>query len=161
MKRMIPAALLLLALISFPGCGIFKSELIVGKDIKQSDITEFYYTYSTSTNPPQFQRYRFYTEDGKYFFYHEKREGDHWPLTEADATVTGTVQLNEEEWAAFFDLIQGGTVIKRQVSTDSGGSGPWLYLYWKKDRGEYQEFSFETWDKAGEFEEMCEKLALR
>ena len=158
MKKIIPAALLLLTLISIPGCAL-KSELIVGKDIKESDITEFYYTISSSTNPPEYQRYRLYAENGKHYFYHEKREGDHWPLTEEDATVKGTFELTDEQWAEFFGLLEGGTVIKRQVSTDSGGRGPWLYLYWKNDKGEYQEFSFETWEKQGAFEELCEDLA--
>ena len=158
MKKIIPAALLLLTLMSLPGCAV-KNELIVGKDIKKGDITDFYYTVDASTNPPHFQRYRFYAENGKCYFYHEKREGDHWPLTEEDATVKGTVELNTAQWDEFFSLLEGGTVIKRQVSTESGGSGPWTYLYWKKDLGEYQEFSFETLEKRGAFEEMCMKLA--
>ena len=63
---------------------------VVGATVKQKDVTEFYYTLSSSTNPPRFQRYRFYTAEGKYYFYHEKREGDHWPLREEDVTVSGT-----------------------------------------------------------------------
>ena len=160
MKKIIPAALLTLALISVPGC-MLKSEFTVGKDIKQADFTEFYYTVDSSTNPPEFQRYRFYTENGKNYFYHEKREGDHWPLTEADATVKGSIELTPDEWSVFWKLIEGGTVIRRSVSTDSGGRGPWLYLYWKKDRDEYQEFSFESYDKEGEFETFCRELSER
>ena len=45
----------------------------VGKDILSDDITDFYYTYDTSTYPPEFQRYRFYAEDGRYYFYHETK----------------------------------------------------------------------------------------
>lgn len=160
MKKILPAALLLLALISMPGCAL-KSELKVGKDIKQGDITEFYYTVDSSTYPPEYQRYRFYTENGKYYFYHEKREGDHWPLTEEDATVKGTIELTSDEWADFWRLLEGGTVVKRSDSTESGGRGPWLYLYWKKDRDEYQEFSFESYDKEGEFESFCKELRDR
>ncbi len=160
MRKIIPAALLTLALISMPGC-MLKSEFTVGKDIKQADFTEFYYTVDSSTYPPEFQRYRFYTENGKYYFYHEKREGDHWPLTEADATIKGSIELTPDEWSVFWKLIEGGTVIRRSVSTDSGGRGPWLYLYWKKDRDEYQEFSFESYDKEGEFESFCEELRDR
>lgn len=57
---------------------------IVGKTIKESDFKEFYYTYSSTTNPPEFQRYRIYIENGKRMFYHEKREGDNVFLTEED-----------------------------------------------------------------------------
>lgn len=131
---------------------------IVGKNISIGDVTEFYYTYSTSTFPPDYQRYRFYVEDGKYFFYHEKREGEHWPLRETDKTVFGTVELSEAEWSTFFDYLKGGVVKKRTESTECGSSGPWLYLYWKGDRSKYQEFSFESFDKKISFEEFCIKL---
>ena len=47
----------------------------VGKQISKDKFKEFYYTYSTTVNPPEFQRYRFYMEDGKVFFYHEKERG--------------------------------------------------------------------------------------
>ena len=131
---------------------------IVGKNISIGDVKEFYYTYSTSTFPPDYQRYRFYVDDGKYFFYHEKREGDHWPLRETDKTVFGTVELSEAEWATFFDYLKGGVVKKRTESTECGSSGPWLYLYWKGDHSKYQEFSFESFDKKTSFEKFCIKL---
>ena len=76
-------AALVCAMIFFGGNG----SKIVGKNIKINDINDFYYTLDGSTNPPYFHRYRFYKEEGKYFFYHEKREGDHWPLTDGDITV--------------------------------------------------------------------------
>ena len=112
-----------------------KRELTVGTDILPEDVTEFYYTLSSSTDPPRYQRYRFYREEGRTFFYHEKREGDHWPLREGDITVSGTKELTGEEWAAFFGLLREGTVQKRAESTESGGKGPWLYLYWEGDIG--------------------------
>ena len=65
----------------------------VGTDVKMPDITEFYFTYSSSTYPPEFQRYRFLVKNGAHLFHHEKREGNHWPLTEKDITVTGTKEL--------------------------------------------------------------------
>ena len=46
-----------------------RGEKLVGTDVKLESVTEFYYTYSTSTDPPHYQRYRFYTEDGKRFFF--------------------------------------------------------------------------------------------
>ena len=37
---------------------------VVGKTITEDKFREFYYTYSTTVNPPEFQRYRFFKEDG-------------------------------------------------------------------------------------------------
>ena len=138
-----------------------RGEKLVGTDVLLESVTEFYYTYSTSTDPPHYQRYRFYTEDGKRFFFHEKREGDHWPLTEDDATVAGTVELTEAEWEAFFDCLKGGTVKKREENLDSGRAGPWLYLYWNGDKSKYQEFTFASYGARCDFEELCEGLASR
>ena len=133
-------------------------DLVVGTDIVIEDITQFYYTYATSTYPPKYQRYRFYIKDGKYFFYHEKREGNHFPLGEADITVSGSIELSGEQWAAFFGHLKGGAVEKRKERTESGGSGPWLFLYWKGDRSKYQEFSFVSKGTQISFEELCAKL---
>ena len=133
----------------------FNGSKTVGKNIKIDDVNDFYYTVDASTNPPHFQRYRFYAENGKYYFYHEKREGDHWPLTGEDVTVSGTVELTNDQWQQFFDCINGGKVIKRQEHLESGGRGPWLYLYWKKDKGTIQEFSFESLEKRRAFEQLC------
>ncbi len=133
-------------------------EMTVGTDIAIGDVTAFYYTYATSTNPPDYQRYLFSVEDGKRLFTHEKREGNHWPLTEADITVSGTLELTDEAWAAFFDCLKGGKVTKREEDISSGGSGPWLYLYWDGDKDAYQQFSFASWDAVKEFEALCEEL---
>lgn len=133
--------------------------MIVGKNISQEDITDFYFTYDSSTNPPYFQRYRLYLEEGKHYFYHEKREGDHWPLTESDVTISGKKELSEEEWENFYELLEGGTVEKRKEHLESGGRGPWLFIYWKKDKGRFQEYSFESYDKQLEFEKYCKKTA--
>ena len=138
--------------------GIFKKEMIVGKDIKAEDITEFYFTWSGSAYPPDFQRYRFYVEEGKPFFYHETREGDHWPLTETDITLSGSMELSEEEWMKFFELLEGSTVKAREESTESGSRGPWLYLYWKRDRSRYQELSFASLEQRNAFETYCIEL---
>ena len=37
--------------------------ITVGKQIKKEDITDFYFTYDSSTDPPMFQRYRFFKEN--------------------------------------------------------------------------------------------------
>ena len=141
-------------------CGVLGGrEMTVGKRVALKDITEFYYTEAASTNPPSYQRYRFYLSDGKYLFYHEKREGDHFPLREADVTVSGTVELSEEQWAEFLACVDGGSVQKRTESTDSGSSGPWLYLYWKGDRSRYQEFSFASTAQQAAFLALCHILS--
>lgn len=134
---------------------------IVGKAIKEDNFKEFYYTYSTTVNPPEFQRYRFYIEDGKKMFYHEKREGNKVFLTEEDITVSGTIELAAQEWEAFWNYISGGTVKNRKENTSTGGSGPWLYLYWDGDKNKCQEFTFADFEKLAEFEEFCMKLKSR
>ena len=131
---------------------------IVGTDVPFQDITEFYYTYATSTFPPEYQRYRFYAAGDRRLFDHETRVGETFPLTEADTTLSGTVELTEAQWQAFCDLLAGGTVRRRSVSDETGDAGPWLYLYWQGDEGEYQEFAFEPRSRLGEFEAFCEAL---
>ena len=158
MKK-IAILILCLALLSICGCSQpKKSVYVVGVDIEPEDITEFYYTVSTSTFPPHYQRYRFYQEDGAYKFFHETREGDQFPLTEADATITGTVTLSGDQWSDFLVLLVGGRVIARQEHLDSGDDGPWLYLYWTGDPGDVQEFSFASYAARLEFEALSERL---
>ena len=140
--------------------GLFgKKERTAGRDFPLSDITEFYYTLSSSTDPPHYQRYRFYTEDGKHMFYHETREGGGWPQTEKDITASGTVTLTDDQWQQFLHLVEEGTVKAREESLDDGDEGPWLYLYWKNDRSKYQEYSFPSYGARLDFEEFCEALA--
>ena len=134
------------------------NEKTVGTDIAYDDITDFYYTYDASTDPPEYQRYRFYVEDVKKLFYYETREGGGWPQTEEDITISGTVDLKEEEWAAFCGCIEDGTVRKREENLEDGDAGPWLYLYWNGDRGELQEFSFASREEQADFEFFCEML---
>lgn len=43
------------------------------ENINTDDITEFYYTHSSSAKPPEHQSYNFYLKDSKYWFYHEKK----------------------------------------------------------------------------------------
>ena len=82
----------------------------VGREIRESDITEFYYTLSGSTYPPYYQRYRFYIENGQLWFYHEKREGNRWPLQEEDITVSGKKALSADEKKTWYQCLEGGTV---------------------------------------------------
>lgn len=135
-------------------------EHVVGKDVAVETITEFYYTYSSSTYPPNYQRYRFFVEEGSYKFYHEKREGTNWPLTESQITRSDTIELSKEEWTEFLIFLKDGIVKKRNQSTETGSSGPWLYLYWKGDRDKYQVFFFATINKMNAFEEFCKKLVI-
>ncbi len=151
-------AILAALLLAGCGTGLLSSSKTVGKQVKEADITEFYFTRSGSTNPPTFQRYRLYAENSARYFYHEKREGDHWPLVESDITVSGTKELSDEEWNMFYSLLEGGTVRDRSENLDSGGDGPWLYLYWKGDRSKTQEYSFASYGKEKEFEDACIRM---
>ena len=162
MKKIAILVLCLALLLPILGCSQpEKSVYVMGVDIEPEDITEFYYTVSTSTFPPHYQRYRFYKEDGAYKFFHETREGDRFPLTEADATITGTVMLSGDQWSDFLVLLVGGRVIARQEHLDSGDDGPWLYLYWTGDKGDIQEFSFVSYETRLAFESLSESLCGR
>ncbi len=133
-------------------------ELTVGTDVSLTDVLDFYYTYDASTNPPDYQRYRFYVDANKYMFYHETRAGNVWPLREEHITQSGSKELSEAEWLEFFNCIKGGTVKNREEHLESGSSGPWLFLYWKGDHSRCQEFSFATLAARHAFEEFCLKL---
>ena len=163
--HILPAAVLPAILLLLSGCGTGLVSGIgkktVGKDIRIDDITEFYWTYASSTFPPEYQRYYFHTEDGKYWFYHETREGERFPLQEEDITVSGTLELSEAEWNTFFAYLENGTVRAREENTDSGDAGPWTYLYWKNDKGDIQQFSFESYEKASSFEAFCKELKAK
>ena len=170
MKKIASILLCLVLLLPFAGCKKTEPEnaapqsapqdgvYVVGEHIKPEQITDFYYTVATSTFPPHYQRYRFFVEDGAYKFFRETREGDHIPLTEADATVSGTVPLTAEQWDEFLNCVSGGKVIARQEHLDSGDDGPWLYLYWTGDPGDVQEFSFASYAARLDFEALCESL---
>ena len=135
-------------------------EKVVGKNIAAGDITDFYFTRENINYNADYQRYRFYREDGKCFFFHETRErpDEYGPTTEDDRTAYGTAELTDGQWKAFFDHIAGGKVTKRSDSAESGDSGPWMYLYWSGDKGEIQEYSFASYADQGAFERFCEEL---
>ena len=131
---------------------------VVGADIPGGDIHDFYYTYASSTFPPEYQRYRFYLEDGAPRFFHERREGKEFPLTEAHATLSGTLELTDAQWARFLDSIAGGTVSARDEEPVDGDAGPWMYVYYEGDAGLYQEYRFPSYGAQLEFEAMCASL---
>ena len=139
---------------------LFSNVKTVGKDILISDITDFYYTEENINYNAYYQRYRFYVEDGKHIFFHEtrKRKDDYGPCTEDDTTLTGTIELTDDKWSEFTELVSGGTVKARKDSADAGGTGPWLYLYWKNDKGKYQQFAFDSYNTLAEFEAFCFEL---
>lgn len=140
-----------------------KAAILTNRKIPAGDVTEFYYTYENINFDAFYQRYRFYTENGACLFYHETRERpkQYGPTTEQDITASGTVTLTAEEWNHFLELLKDGTVSKRGDSAESGGSGPWTYLYWKGDKGKYQEFAFASYGDRTAFEEFCISLAER
>ena len=131
-----------------------------GSGFSAEDITDFYYTYNWIGYNAEYLRYRFYADDGKYFFFHESRgtRDDYGWNTEDDVISSGTVELTEEQWAAFFTCLKGGTVKSRSEEVLDGDSGPWMYLYWKKDSSKYQEFHFDSYGSMTEFEEFCIRL---
>ena len=137
------------------------SDIKVGRDVLTDDISEFYYTYENINYDAFYQRYRFYIEDGKHMFFHETRErpGEYGPADENDTTSIGTIELSDEQWSEFYDLVCGGVITGREDSAESGDSGPWLYLYWNGDKSEYQVFEFESYSKEIEFEQFCQQLA--
>lgn len=132
-----------------------KNAYVVGEDVLEQEFTEFYFTRSGSTFPPYYQRFRFFAEDGKHYMYHEKREGDTWPLTEKHITVSGTIELSDEQWQTFWNYIKGGTVQSRVENLEDGGDGPWMYLYWLRDPSDFQEFRFDDYNKVLGFEDFC------
>ena|GEM_PF-608746 len=170
MKKLGMIIIAIMLAVVMAGCGaqeepadmsLFNSGKTVGKDIAVEDITDFYYTVENINYDAYYQRYRFYIEDGKHIFFHETRErpDDYGPCTEEDTTLTGIMELTDEQWAQFTDLVSGGTVKARSDSAESGDTGPWLYLYWTGDKGKIQQFTFESYGKETELEEYCESLA--
>ena len=160
MKKFLSITLCALTGLLLTGC---KKEMIVGKDIRLEDITEFYYTYENINYNARYLRYRFHVEEGRYMFFHETRErkDDYGPASEEDITAIGDFELTDEEWKMFFNLLKDGKVKNREESLEDGDCGPWLYLYWKNDRSRYQEYSFVSWEAKKAFEDFCASLAAQ
>ncbi len=154
----ITSAAVFIVLLAGAGTDCLAKQVTVGTDVRMDDVTDFYYTYSTSTAPPHYQRYRFYVDGRKYLFYHETREGGGWPQTEKDITESGSRPLSKAEWAEFFECLKGGMVENRKEHLEDGDAGPWLFLYWKDDHGKCQEFFFASPAARFAFEELCARL---
>ena len=143
------------------GCADKTKETLTNRKIPLEDVTEFYYTYDNIHFDASFQRYRFYKEDGKYMFEHETRNrpGAYGPTTKEDVTDAGAIALTPEEWEDALSLLQSGTVSARKDDGESGGAGPWTFIYWKNDKGKYQVFEFSTVEARTHFEGYCASLA--
>ncbi len=154
---LLPVLLLSIVLMLGINKGKIRKEYIVGENISEKEITEFYYTIASSTNPPEYLRYHILF-DKQATIYKEVREGNHWPLTDKDIVFAETVELRPEEKEMFYHLLKGGIVRSRkeEVVTD-GSKKPFLYLYWENDRDYYQVFEFEG-NREKEFIELSESL---
>ena len=137
-----------------------KKSMIVGEDIKEDDICEFYYTIENINYDAYYLRYLFRVEDGKHIFFFEEREriDDYGPTTEDDTKAKAEFELTDDEWSWFYGIIKGGEVKAREDNTETGGRGPWTYLYWSGDEEKFQEYSFKDQNSRKEFETFCESL---
>ena len=70
MKKALAICILCLILLS---CA-YAEVLTVGTDLSAEEIRDFYYTYDWVGYNAEYHRYRFFTENGKYFFFHHS----HW-----------------------------------------------------------------------------------
>ena len=77
---------------------------------------------------------------------------------EVKRSLCQEIELTDEQWKQVFELFSGGKVREKEESVESGGSGPWLYLYWRNDKGRYIEFEFESVEKKLAFEQLCGQL---
>lgn len=162
MKKALIAVLSVLGILQCSACAQ-KSVFTVGGDIGPGDITDFYYTCENINYNASYLRYRFYAEDGAYYFCFEKRErpNDYGPTTEEDITAAGTLRLSEGEWEELFSYLEGGSVRKRGEAESAGAAGPWMYLYWDKDKSVYQEYSFASAEARADFEKFCAALYIK
>ena len=146
------------------GCGRSRTdETITNMHIPIGDVTEFCYTYENINFNASYRRYRLYMEDGRCLFHHEAREkpnGYGW-TTEEDITAAGTFELTDAEWREAVELLKNGKVSRRSDSAETGSSGPWTYIYWKRDKSRYQQFEFSAYGEKLAFEEYCAALAGR
>ena len=156
MKRTWTVCLLALILL----CGAYAAAETAGPEIPAEDVTDFYYTYNWVGYNAEYQRYRFYAEDGKHFFFHESRgtEGDYGWNTEEDILSSGTKELSAAEWAAFGSFLEGGATAARNEEPVDGDSGPWMFLYLNGDESGL-EFRFASAEVQAEFIRFCEELA--
>ncbi|MBO4679995.1 MAG: hypothetical protein J5626_10015 [Lachnospiraceae bacterium] len=161
---------MVLCAVSFAGCTsgedsdvkLFKKEFTVGKDIERYNILDFYYTYENINYDASYQRYHIYKDkDGRHYFFHETRErkGDYGPCTREDTTKSEIIEITDEQWQKFYELVCDGTVREHVETADAGDSGPWYYLYWDKDKEKYREYKFPSYAAEKAFLAFCESLA--
>lgn len=137
--------------------------MVVGKDIIEEDINEFYYTIENINYDAYYLRYKLYNEDGKHMFFFEerKRPDDYGPTTEEDTVAKCEFDLSDKEWSRFYEIISGGEVTARGDDPETGDEGPWTYLYWTGDEGDIQQYSFESEKKMAAFKKLCERLVKK
>lgn len=164
-KTMITAFAITVILMGIFFSGCEKKEETMDDTVYELEdkIADFYYTYENINYNAFYQRYRFYTDGDRKFFFHEQRQvkDDYGPTSEKDVTRKGEYELNDQEWKKFVSMLDKGTYRNRQESAESGDSGPWLYIYLKKDPSKQLEFSFPSYGELKDFEAYCEKLASR
>lgn len=161
MKPVKGVLLIMLCLAVFGGCGKAAKETVTNRRIPTEDVTEFYYTVENVNYNAFYRRYRFYKQDGRYMFFHETRErpDGYGPAGQEDVTGGGDFELTAQEWQDFLAYLKDGTVSARKDGGDSGGSGPWTFIYWNNDKGKYRAFEFSSYDERVRFEEFCASLA--
>ena len=159
-KKALITMMLLPAMLLFGCSGGSGNGSVKVDGIKAEDINEFYYTYENINFNACYQRYLFHVVDGKYMFFHEKREnpGEYGWLDENYTVRKGDFELTDEEWDQFIELIKDGKVVKRQEHLEDGGSGPWMFIYAGTDKVG-KEYYFQPADQVLAFEDFCEKLA--
>ncbi|MBR2552365.1 MAG: hypothetical protein IKF05_05170 [Erysipelotrichaceae bacterium] len=158
MKRYVTILSIMLMMLTLFACRGFGTE---EGEIRMDGFKEFYYTYENINYNAKYQRYYFYEKDGKHMFFHDRREviDDYGPAGEADRNRFGEFELTEEEWQQFASFLQKGTARNRQEHTESGDSGPWMFLYREGKDPKGQEFEFDSYSTLKEFEQFCDTLA--
>lgn len=155
--------LLGLAAMLLAGCaGQEPPEVELSDETGMDEIVDFYHTYEWDGFNAEYQRYRFYVEDGRHMFFHETRKvhNTYGPATEKDVTAKGTRELTEEEWRNFLAFLDCGKLSKPEESVLDGDSGPWLYAYRQEKNGVVRyAFDFTPRDGLLAFEDFCEGLA--
>ena len=170
MRKLGKLIVIILCVLSFAGCAskegldvkLFQKTFEVGKDIERYNISEFYYTYENINYDAFYQRYHVYKTDyGTPYFTHitRERKNDYGPTTPEDTVKSGTIEMTDEQWKKFYELISGGTVAEREDTADSGDSGPWYYLYWDKDKEKYREYKFVSYAAEKALEDFFVSLA--
>ena len=70
-------------------------------------------------------------------------------------TVSGDIELSEEQQKPLFACLEGGKTKSPAETAESGGDGPWVYIYYESDAKKQLEFIFASHEKEAEFERLC------